>query len=116
MKKKIIIAVLMLVATGYVVDLCFSGMNIKSDLTYLGGIMGLLVWFVLVIPFTYVKFIKEKKHEKESVANSVGSNPVVPGGGMHAENRTGDGGHRSRPVRKPKGSAGHNPEDGKGVV
>ena len=117
MKKKIFIAVLLLVATGYVLALCFAGMNMKSDLTYIGGIVGMLIWFLGVVPFVFRKFIKgEKKHDKESVTGGVADNVDVPSSGLHNQDRSGNGGDRSGPVGKPKRSAGHRAKNGPGVV
>lgn len=119
MQKKLFIVVLLVLATGYVLMLCFAGMNMASDLTYIGGILGLLIWFLVVLPFVYRKFLKSKKemsNETKVGTVNLGSNNPGVNNSVHDENRTGNGGHRSRPVRKSKRSTGHSTEDGKGVV
>lgn len=48
MARKIIAVMILLVATGYLLSLCFMGMNRASDLTYIAGIFGIVVWVVFL--------------------------------------------------------------------
>lgn len=95
MKTKVLVALVWLVVSGYIVALCFRGMNLASDATYIGGIAGLAVWFVVITPVLVRKLFKEKKHDEKVAAGAVSPDAVVVNGGMHNENRPGDGGDRS---------------------
>lgn len=118
-----------LVLSGYITWLAFKGMNMPNDLTYVGGILGLAGWFCIVTPYLYKKFYhksnkklyKEIQKEYESNAESTRSSSPVSDSNhsndvMHDKDRPGDGGNRSGSVGQSAGSAGHRPEDGKGVV
>ncbi len=48
---RIIGAILWLLVTGYLVSLCFHGMNLPRDDSYIGGIIVLCIWFFLITPF-----------------------------------------------------------------
>lgn len=67
MKLRLLIAAVLLVATGYVLQLCFWGMNQSSDVGYIGGTLGLVLWcFVVAI---VGKYIFRKKVKREEQAN-----------------------------------------------
>src|SRR5579863_4572459 len=103
MKRSLISAILLLVATGYVVSYCFHAMNLPDDLFYIGGIVGLVLWFFFVVPLVYRKLIKEKRDEKAN-SNIGGSNSTAASSGMHNADRPGNGGNRSGPVGESAGS------------
>lgn len=74
MKRKLIVVILLILATGYALKLCFDGMNLPSDLTYIGGILGLIVWFGAVIPFVWWLFISRRiKNAKQKDDSSKSS-------------------------------------------
>lgn len=56
--------VVMTLASGYVIDICFRGMNYPSDATYVGGIIGLILWAFLMIWLLKFVFKKPKKEEE----------------------------------------------------
>lgn len=132
MRNKALVAVVLLLATGYVLDLAFHGMNMANDFTYIGGIVGLALWFIFIVPLIWHWATKEKKREgqnenegkrgNENEQGNIDSVDCVSGGStdsqssVHDTHRTGDGGDRSRPVGEPEGSAGHHTQDGKNLV
>lgn len=64
MKRRLLVAVTILVASGYELDLAFRGMNAPSDLTYIAGIIGTAVWFLFIVPTFWHFTTKGKSHEK----------------------------------------------------
>src|SRR6266705_1889071 len=99
MKTKILVVLSWIIASGYIISLCFRGMNLSSDLTYITGILGLAVWFAVVTPVLYKKLFKRKKDEnpgkEESVTTSDVSNSTTHDNRVHNKNRAGDGRNRS---------------------
>ncbi len=92
--KKLFVCLGLLVPTGFVFDFLFRAMNQPSDLSYVLGIFGVFGWLCLVTKVLEKTFSKETNNEESAgspVAQSV--NPVD--GGMHNENRSGNGGDRS---------------------
>jgi hypothetical protein len=71
MKTKVLVGLAWLVVSGYIVALCFRGMNLASDATYIAGIAGLAVWFVVITPVLARKLFKEKKHDEKVAAGAV---------------------------------------------
>lgn len=104
MVKTIIVSMVLLVASGYLISLCFEGMNQASDFTYIGGIFGLVLWFVF-LPRTYKGLVwllnwtggkaDDRKIDNDSGISSGG---VSSDGELHNENRPRDGRHRGGPV------------------
>ena len=78
MKRKIFVGLVLLVASGYMMDICFTGMNKANDLTYAGGILGLCLWLfaaLWIYKFLTKDRIKKEKesHEKQSRDGDDGS-------------------------------------------
>jgi hypothetical protein len=100
MMKKLVVILVLMVGTGYLLDLCFWAMNQKSDLAYVGGIFGLCVWcwvVVVVLQFTFKRRNHDSQgHEKSSA--STAASDAGDAGRVHVEDRAGNGGHRSGPV------------------
>lgn len=78
MRRKIIVAVVLLVASGYVLSLCFRGMNMASDLYYTGGSIVSVVWALVIVPLlwkllTWRRKAKHDKREGETVSGAAGA-------------------------------------------
>lgn len=64
MRKKVVVLLVLVVASGYELTLAFRGMNEPSDLTYIAGILGTAVWFLFIVPTIWHFTMKGKRHEK----------------------------------------------------
>jgi len=84
---KIVLGVVVsLLASGYVVRFCFGLMNQPSDIGYIGGSLGVIVWF----GFLYWcwrkiinKILKESEKDEASKSTAVNGNDSVGGGGVY---------------------------------
>jgi hypothetical protein len=83
----------LIVGTGYMLDLCFYGMNQKNDSSYVGGIFGLVIWCVAVTLVLQFMFKRRKSDEKDN-STKHGVSGTGVGSGMHDENRPRNGGNR----------------------
>jgi len=64
---RVAVIICLILVTGYIVSICFKGMNMADDSAYIGGILGLLVWsFVVTIVLKVVFKKKENKETKEN--------------------------------------------------
>lgn len=95
--------VLWLLFSGYIVSLCFRGMNMSRDDTYIGGIVALCLWFFVVTPMVLRQLVrheknkkeqlqKEKEDEKETGVNGKSAKSGADAG-VYAKNRPGNGGN-----------------------
>lgn len=83
MKIKILVVVVFVVASGYILKLCFDGMNRPSDLTYIGGILGVCFWF-LVGGGLVLKFVQRRvKSEGTETIDLSESNESTEKGDKH---------------------------------
>lgn len=104
---KVFFGFICLFATGFIFDICFKGMNYASDATYVGGGLGVVVWSMLMW-VVWRKILKGDKKHEESSNNSCNTDGGIDLGGLHPEDRAGNGGDRSGSEREPTGSTGHN--------
>jgi len=92
MRTKLLAGLAWVVATGYLLSICFRGMNASSDLTYIAGILALSIWFVVVTPLIVRKLFKEKKQNVNEVGVNVGDGPAGPvDDRLHNSDRPGNG-------------------------
>jgi hypothetical protein len=68
LKFKLFVVLAIVVITGYVLDLCFMGMNQPSDLSYVAGIFGLLGWTVISVGLLQLTFKRRKVKNDEKAS------------------------------------------------
>lgn len=82
--KYVLAAFLTIIATGYVVYYGFWMMNLKSDVTYFIGSLGIVIWFGFVY-FCWVRAFRNLKEKKDAASKSIDSSSSdrVAGGGVY---------------------------------
>lgn len=104
MRKGIVILVVLLVASGYVLQLAFHLMNLPRDDAYIGGIFLAIAWLVVLLSVgkyginkivTSYKEQEQRRKETNEKQSSAVSTPVEPTANnrMHNTNRPRNGGN-----------------------